>query len=171
MVEMIHVKIAMIKVFTNIFGKFKILVALELVLSGLLDVRIFKRLASFCELGVDGIFHCVLLYLVVFAPEKFFGELAHLNVVSAQPGKVFYKYRRDVSGLDCSDHFLKAGALHGSAGNTVIHEKDSVRVALVLSGLLKYLLLVLDAVGLAVHIIITAQSAVESGCAGRDFLA
>ena len=31
--------------------------------------------------------------------------------------------------------------------------------------------LILDAVGLAVHIIVTAQAAVESGCAGRDFLA
>ena len=32
-------------------------------------------------------------------------------------------------------------------------------------------LLGLDAVGLAVHVIVTAQAAVESGCAGRDFLA
>ena len=103
--------------------------------------------------------------------EKFLGEPAHLNVVPAQPGEVFHKHRRDVPGLDCGDHFLKAGALHGSAGDPVIHEKDSVRVALILSGLLKYFLLVLDAVGLAVHVIVTAQAAVESGCAGRDFLA
>ena len=53
----------------------------------------------------------------------------------------------------------------------VIHEKDRVRVALVLGGLLENFLLVLDAVGLAVHVIVTAQAAVESGCAGRDFLA
>ena len=103
--------------------------------------------------------------------EKFLGELAHLNVVAAQPGEVFHEHRRDVPSLDCGNHFLKAGAFHGSAGNTVIHEKDSVRVALVLGGLLKYFLLVLDAVGLAVHVIVTAQAAVESGCAGRDFLA
>ena len=73
--------------------------------------------------------------------EKFLGELAHLNVVSAQPGKVFHEHRRDVPGLDCCNHFLKAGALHGSAGDTVIHEKDSVRIAFVLGGLLKYFLL------------------------------
>lgn len=103
--------------------------------------------------------------------EKFFGELAHLNVVPAQPGEVFHKYRRDIPGLDCGDHLLKAGALHGSAGDPVIHEKDGIRVALVLGGLLKYFLLVLDAVRLAIHVIVTAQAAVESGCAGRDFLA
>ena len=103
--------------------------------------------------------------------EKFLGELANLNVVPAQPGEVFHKHRRDVPGLDCGDHFLKAGALHGSAGDTVIHEKDGIRIALVLGGLLENFLLVLDAVGLAVHVIVTAQSAVKGGCAGRDFLA
>ena len=73
--------------------------------------------------------------------EKFFGELAHLNVVPAQPGEVFHEHRRDVPGLDCGNHLLKAGALHGSAGDTVIHEKDSVRVAFILGGLLENFLL------------------------------
>ena len=73
--------------------------------------------------------------------EEFLGELAHLNVVAAQPGEVFHEHRRDVPGLDCGNHLLKAGALHGSAGNTVIHEKDGVRVALVLGGLLENFLL------------------------------
>ena len=73
--------------------------------------------------------------------EKFFGELAHLNVVPAQPGEVFHEHRRDVPGLDCGDHLLKAGAVHGSAGDPVIHEKDGICVALVLGGLLKYFLL------------------------------
>ncbi len=76
--------------------------------------------------------------------EKFLGELANLNIVSAQPGEVFHKYRRDVPGLDCGDHFLKAGTLHGSAGDTVIHEKDGIRIALVLGGLLENFLLERD---------------------------
>ena len=76
--------------------------------------------------------------------EKFLGELAHLNVVPAQPGEVFHEHRRDVPGLDCGNHFLKAGALHGSAGDTVIHEKDRVRVTLVLGGLLENFLLERD---------------------------
>ena len=67
------------------------------------------------------------------------------------------------TSMYCGDHFLKAGALHGGAGDTVIHEKDGVRIALVLGGLLKYLPLILDAVGLGVHIIITAQPTVEGG--------
>ena len=73
--------------------------------------------------------------------EKFFGELAHLNVVPAQPGKVFYKYRRDIPGLDCGNHFLKAWALHSGAGDTVIHKKDGVRISLILGGLLENFLL------------------------------
>ena len=44
-------------------------------------------------------------------------------------------------------------------------------IALVLGGLLEYLPLILDAVGLAVHIIVTAQSAVKSGCAEFVFFA
>ena len=51
------------------------------------------------------------------------------------------------------------------------HEKDCVGITLVLGGLLKYLPLILDAVGLAVHIIVTAQSAVKSGCAEFVFFA
>ena len=73
--------------------------------------------------------------------EKLFGELAHLNVVSAQSGEVFHEHRRDIPGLDCGDHFLKTGALHGGSGDAVIHEKDGVSIAFVLGGLLKYFLL------------------------------
>ena len=76
--------------------------------------------------------------------EKLLGELAHLNVVPAQPGEVFHEHRRDVPGLDCGNHFLKARALHGSSGDTVIHEKDGIRITLVLVGLLKYFLLRVD---------------------------
>ena len=102
--------------------------------------------------------------------EKLLGELAHLNVVPAQPGEVFHEHRRDVPGLDCGNHFLKAGALHSGAGDAVIHEKDGIGITLVLGGLLKYFLLVLDAVGLAVHVIVTAQTAVEGGCAEGSFI-
>ena len=76
--------------------------------------------------------------------EKLFGELAHLNVVPAQPGEVFHKHRRDVPGLDCGDHFLKARALHGGSGDAVIHEKDGVSIAFFLGSLLENLLLRLD---------------------------
>ena len=103
--------------------------------------------------------------------EKVVGELACLNVILAQPEDVFRERRRDVLSSDCDDLFLKAGALHGSAGDTVIHEKDGVRIAFLLGSLLENLLLVLDAVGLAVHIIVTAQPTIESGCSGREFLA
>ena len=102
--------------------------------------------------------------------EKLLGQLADLNVVAAQPGQVFDEHRRDVPGFDCGYHFLKTGTLHGSAGNAVIHEKDRVRISLVLGGLLQYLFLIADAVGLVAHVIVTAQAAIKSGCAEGDFL-
>lgn len=102
--------------------------------------------------------------------EKFFRQLADLNVVAPQPGKVFDEHRRDVPGLDSGQHFLKSGTLHRRTRDTVIHEEGRVGIALVLGGLLEYLPLILDAVGLAVHIIVTAQSAVERGCAEFVFL-
>ena len=42
--------------------------------------------------------------------EKFFGQLADLNVVAPQPGKVFDEHCRDVPRLDSGQHFLKAGS-------------------------------------------------------------
>ena len=102
--------------------------------------------------------------------EKFFRQLADLNVVAPQPGKVFDEHRRDVPGLDSGQHFLKSGPLHGGTGNAIVYKENRVGVPFVLGGLLKYLPLILDAVGLAVHIIVTAQSAVERGCAEFVFL-
>ena len=101
--------------------------------------------------------------------EKLFGQLADLDVVAAQPGQVFDEHRRDIPSFDCGYHFLKTGTLHGSAGNAVIHEKDRVRISLVLGGLLQYLFLIADAIGLVVYVIVTAQAAVKSGCAEGDF--
>ena len=101
--------------------------------------------------------------------KKLFGQFADLNVVTAQPGQVLNEHSGDISSLDCLYHFLKTRAFHCCACDTVIHEKDRVRVALILGGLLQYLFLILDAVGLVVHVIVTAQSAVEGGCAGLVF--
>ena len=55
--------------------------------------------------------------------EKLFGQLADLYVVAAKTGKVFDKYGGDISGLDCGQHFLKTGPLHGGAGNAIVYEK------------------------------------------------
>ena len=71
--------------------------------------------------------------------EKFLGQLADLNVVAPQPGKVFDEHRRDVPSLDSGQHLLKTGTLHRRTRDTVIHEEDRVGIALVLGGLLKYL--------------------------------
>ena len=103
--------------------------------------------------------------------EKFLGQLADLNIVAPQPGQVFDKHRRDIPGLDSGQHLLKAGTLHGRTRDAIVYKENRVGVPFVFGGLLKYLSLILDAVGLAVHIIVTAQSAVESGCAEFVFFA
>ena len=103
--------------------------------------------------------------------EKFFRQLADLNVVAPQPGQVFDEHRRDIPCLDCGQHFLKTGTLHGRSRDAIVYKENRVGVPFVLGGLLKYLPLILDAVGLAVHIIVTAQSAIESGCAEFVFFA
>ena len=102
--------------------------------------------------------------------EKFLGQLADLNIVAPQPGQVFDKHRRDIPCLDCGQHFLKTGTLHGRSRDAIVYKENRVGVPFVLGGLLEYLPLILDAVGLTVHIIVTAQSAVERGCAEFVFL-
>ena len=59
--------------------------------------------------------------------EKFFRQAAHLNVVSAQPGKVLDEHRRNVPILDGLDHLLGAEPLHGHACDPVVH-KNKVSV-------------------------------------------
>ena len=103
--------------------------------------------------------------------KKFLRQLADLYVVTAKAGQVFHEYSRYVSGLDCGQHFLKTGTLHGRSRDAIVYKENRVGVPFVLGGLLEYLPLILDAVGLTVHIIVTAQSAVERGCAEFVFFA
>ena len=92
--------------------------------------------------------------------KELFRQLADLNVVTAQPGKVFHKHSRDIPSLNSRQHFLKAGTLHRRARDTVIYKENSIGVALFLGGLLKYFLLVANAVGLTIHVVIAAQAAI-----------
>ena len=71
--------------------------------------------------------------------EKFFGQLADLNVVAPQPGQVFDEHRRDIPCLDCGQHFLKTGTLHGRSCDAIVYKENRVGVPFVLGGLLKYL--------------------------------
>ena len=93
--------------------------------------------------------------------EKFFRQAAHLNVVPAQPGKVFHEHRRYVPAFDGLEHFLQAGTLHGGACNPILHEKQGVRIAPLPRRLLENFLLIADAVGFGVQIIVTAEAAVQ----------
>lgn len=76
--------------------------------------------------------------------EKFFRQTANLDIIPAQPGKVLYEHRRNVPVLYGLDHLLEAGPLHGRARNPVVHEKQGVRIAFFLCGLLENFLLRAD---------------------------
>ena len=81
--------------------------------------------------------------------EKFLGQLADLNIVAPQPGQVFDKHRRDIPCLDCGQHFLKTGTLHGRSRDAIVYKENRVGVPFVLGGLLEYLPLVGYGVALA----------------------
>ena len=81
--------------------------------------------------------------------EKFFRQFADLNVVAPQPGQVFDEHRRDIPGLDCGQHFLKTGTLHGRSRDAIVYKENRVGVPFVLGGLLEYLPLVGYGIALA----------------------
>ena len=66
----------------------------------------------------------------VMLREKFLGQSADLDVVTAQAGKVFDKYRGGPSLFKLPDHLHKTRAVHRDARDTVIQEMDQVGVAL-----------------------------------------
>lgn len=61
--------------------------------------------------------------------EKFLGQPADLDVVTAQAGKVFDKYRGGPPLLKLLDHLHKSRAVHRDAGNAIVQEMDQIGVA------------------------------------------
>ena len=66
--------------------------------------------------------------------EEFFHQPPHFNVVSAQPGKVFDKQSGSPAFFQLAHHFIKAGTIHGNAGNTVVNEGYDIGIAHILGG-------------------------------------
>ena len=67
--------------------------------------------------------------------EELLHESSYLNVVTAQPGKVFDKQSGCLALLQLAHHFIKAGTVHGNTGNTVVYKGDDVRISHVFSHL------------------------------------
>ena len=80
--------------------------------------------------------------------EKFLGQPADLDVVTAQAGKVFDKYCGGPSLLKLLDHLHKTRAVHRDAGNAIVQEMDQVGVAFLLCHFGQQLFLIADAVTL-----------------------
>ena len=53
-------------------------------------------------------------------------ELADLDVITTEPGKVFYKDSLSVSFLQLGHHGLEAGPVHGDARNAVVRKDFQV---------------------------------------------
>lgn len=77
--------------------------------------------------------------------------------------------RRCSPPLDCLDHLIEAGTAKGGACDPIVHKKQGVGVTFLLCHLFQKRLLIGDAVGLVIHIIVTAQATVEGGGIDRVF--
>ncbi len=88
--------------------------------------------------------------------------LPKFNVVSAEPGKVFYQNDIDSLGLCVLDQPLDTGPLKIRPGVSIINIDVNLIPAPVPNILLKQELLIFDAGGFAVTLIIVAQSAIDA---------
>ena len=61
--------------------------------------------------------------------EKLLGQPAHLNVVAAQPRKVFHKHGGSLASGKLLHHVVEARAVHRNAGNAIVQEMYQVGVA------------------------------------------
>ena len=61
--------------------------------------------------------------------EKFFGQAAHLNVITSQAAEVLHKNRCCLALFELLDHIHEAWAIHGHAGNAVIQKMHQIGVA------------------------------------------
>ena len=75
--------------------------------------------------------------------------------------KVFDKQSGSPAFFKLSHHFIKSGAIHGNAGNTVVNEGYDICIAHILGGFGQQLLLVADAVAFTFQVIITGQAGVN----------
>ena len=62
--------------------------------------------------------------------EKFLGQSADFDIVTAQAGKIFDKYCGGPPLFKLPDHLHKTRAVHRDARDTVIQEMDQIGVAL-----------------------------------------
>ena len=94
--------------------------------------------------------------------EKFFCQPSDLNIVSAQTGKVFDEHSRGFSLFKLLHHFNETGTVHGHAGNAIIQKVNQIGIAFFLCNFGEQFLLVADAVTLALQIIITGKTLIET---------
>ena len=97
---------------------------------------------------------------VVFR-EELLHKPSHFNVVTAQPGKVLDKQSGCLTFFQLTHHLIKAGAVHGDTGNTVVNESNDIGIAHVLCHLGQQLLLIADTVAFPFQIIVTGQAGVD----------
>ena len=119
-----------------------------------------KRGYLILNLAVYGIVQSDIPYLLPW--EKIFQQLAHLQIVPAQPGEVFRQDHIEHFPLNRRQHLLKVGALHVQAGVPVILENPCHAPALFLTVPAQQFPLVLDACAGAAQIIVLGQAAIDS---------
>lgn len=64
--------------------------------------------------------------------EKFLGQPPHLDVVAAQPGKVFHEHGGGFACGKLLHHVVETGTVHGHTGDAVVQKMDQVGVSFLL---------------------------------------
>ena len=95
-----------------------------------------------------------------------FGVISHLQVFTPETGHILNDDRADISHFDIIEQFLKARSVEIRAGVAVIHIELGVTHVVFLCIRLEHFLLVGNGVTLPVRIVVSAETAIQSGNSG-----
>ena len=98
--------------------------------------------------------------------EIVFGVISHLQVFTPETGHILNDDRADISHFDIIEQFLKTRSVKIRTGVAVIHIELCVAHVVFLGVRLEHFLLVGNGVTLPVRIVVSAETAIQSGNSG-----
>ena len=95
--------------------------------------------------------------------EKFLRQATNFYVVASEAAEILNEHRRRFAQFELRNHVLEARSVHIDAGNAVVEKVDQVCVSFLSGNLGQQLLLVLDAVAVALEVIVAREALVQEG--------
>jgi len=117
------------------------------------DVEEWRKIILSLFLAVNTVIDCN-------KPHTLFGEQhlcvkANFQIVPSEPAHILYDYRIDIPCLNLGNHFLETLTLECDAAYAVVRKVADIAEAVLPCEVLKVFFLVLDAVALALHFVIS----------------